>query len=157
MSTVNLTIGPRTYPVTCGDGEEAQVERLAQLISDKYNQLGKARTARESQNLVFTALLLADELSEKSKQSDPGREINVPEKLEVSGKKAELKAEIKLLRGANTALTEELEQLRGAAGQPDKLLRIPGEGDAELIKKLEMLAARAEAAADALEAGNADA
>ncbi|MEL7189534.1 MAG: cell division protein ZapA [Pseudomonadota bacterium] len=152
MSTVNITIGPRTYPVACGDGEEAHVEKLAAVIDQKYAQLGAARTARESQNLLFTALFLADELAEAKKGNIAPSEPEKP-----SGKKAELKAEIDDLRSQNEALKSELEQLRKAAStQTDLYSGDTADTDA-IAEKIEALAARAEATADALEGVGTDA
>ena len=65
MAEVTIEVGGRRYDVTCRDGEEAQLRRLAQLVDDKANQ---ARTAvggvNESRQLLLAALLLADELSD---------------------------------------------------------------------------------------------
>jgi cell division protein ZapA len=67
MSTVTLSIGPKTYTVACADGEEAHIRALGALIAEKYVQLGPARAPLEAQNLVFAALFLADELDQAKK------------------------------------------------------------------------------------------
>ncbi|MDP5102488.1 MAG: cell division protein ZapA, partial [Erythrobacter sp.] len=64
MSTVTLTIGPKSYAVACADGEEAHITALGAIIAEKYNQLGASRAPLEAQNLLFAALFLADELAE---------------------------------------------------------------------------------------------
>ncbi len=151
MSTVNIKIGPGTYPVACGDGEEAQVEKLAKIIDEKYSQLGDARAPRESQNLLFTALLLADELAEARSQDFQENQTGHKDDEKPEGKKAELKAEIKLLRAANQALNEELEDMRNDPQRKSGLF-VDDRSDAKaLAGKLEELATRAEATADALE------
>ncbi|MGX7952439.1 cell division protein ZapA [Tsuneonella sp. HG249] len=63
MSEVSLQIGGRTYRVACAPGEEAQVKRLGATIADKLAALGNP-TGPDSQNLLFAALLLADEVHE---------------------------------------------------------------------------------------------
>ena len=63
MSEVTLTIGGRRYTVACAEGEEAQIIRLGESIDEKLQQMGTL-TAPDSQNMLFAALLLADELHE---------------------------------------------------------------------------------------------
>lgn len=161
MSTVNITIGPRRYPVVCGDGEEEQVEKLAQLIRAKYDALGSARTPRESQNLLFTALLLADELTEAGINSDDQEPTDKAptaktEDVDASDREARLIEEIQSLRGAKEALEKELERAQSGVGSSAPLFNSAGQDETaiaqKLAQKLESLAARAEAAADALEA-----
>lgn len=65
MSEVKLSIGGRDYSVACADGEEAHIARLGETIDAKLQQLGSNLTARDAQNLLFAALLLADELHEQ--------------------------------------------------------------------------------------------
>ena len=67
MSEVRVTIGGREYTVACGEGEEAHVAGLAGSINDKLSQLGDNLSPSESQNLLFGALFVADELHEARK------------------------------------------------------------------------------------------
>jgi cell division protein ZapA len=46
MSTVTLTIGPKTYTIACADGEEPHIEKLGAMIADH----------RESGGVVIAAL-----------------------------------------------------------------------------------------------------
>lgn len=62
MSEVRLSIGSRTYAVTCAEGEEVHIVKLAKLIDAKLQSLGSGRSNQDSQNLLFGALLTADEL-----------------------------------------------------------------------------------------------
>jgi cell division protein ZapA len=66
MSNVTLQIGGRSYTVACAAGEEAHVASLGQLIDDKVKQVGGASLG-EVRQLLFAALLLADELHEARK------------------------------------------------------------------------------------------
>ncbi|QHL90613.1 cell division protein ZapA [Sphingomonas changnyeongensis] len=63
MADVTIEIGGRRYDVTCRDGEEDQLRRLARLVDDKAAQ---ARAAvggvTEVRQLLLASLLLADEL-----------------------------------------------------------------------------------------------
>ncbi len=64
MSNITLTIGGRDYAVACDPGEEAQVARLGAMIDAKLASMGTAASQGETRNLLFAALLLADEVSE---------------------------------------------------------------------------------------------
>ena len=65
MAEVTIEVGGRRYDVTCRDGEEDQLRRLARLVDEKAEQ---ARLAvggvNEARQLLLAALLLADELSD---------------------------------------------------------------------------------------------
>lgn len=66
MSNVDLRIGGRTYTVACAEGDEARVTALGQSIDVKIEGLGIAGQA-EGRQLLFAALMLADELDEARK------------------------------------------------------------------------------------------
>ncbi|MFN4039997.1 MAG: cell division protein ZapA, partial [Erythrobacter sp.] len=68
MSTVTLTIGPKSYSIACADGEEAHITALGAIIAEKYAQLGASRAPLEAQNMLFAALFMADELAEARRQ-----------------------------------------------------------------------------------------
>lgn len=159
MSTVTLSIGPKSYTVACADGQEAHIRALGAMISEKYAQLGSSRAPLEAQNLLFAALFLADELAEARKrpaekpeaapQTDPG--------------------ELERLREAVTRLEVELQSARQSTAAPSPTpsaashsdlfggAAASDHGNTELAEKLEALAAHAEASATALEAAAASA
>lgn len=62
MAQVNLDIGGRSFSVTCQDGEEDHLSKLAEMVSKKANEAGDPAGLTESRMLLFTSLLLADEL-----------------------------------------------------------------------------------------------
>jgi len=62
MGQVNLDIAGRSFLVTCQDGEEAHLKKLAGLVSQKAGEAGDPAGLTESRMLLFTSLLLADEL-----------------------------------------------------------------------------------------------
>ena len=64
MSNVTLTIGGRDYVVACADGEESHIIRLGRLIDAKLASMGNTGGQSENRNLLFAALLLADEVHE---------------------------------------------------------------------------------------------
>ncbi|MEL7447215.1 MAG: cell division protein ZapA [Pseudomonadota bacterium] len=163
MSQVTLHIGGISYTVACADGQEAHVARLGAMIDEKYAQLGESKAPRETQNLVFAALFLADELDEIKSTPQPGSTpapapppvAEAPDEEKPKGKKAELRAEIEELRqesqrleAERDALAKELRTLQpGAGAQVDMF------GDDVLAARLEALADRAESFAEALESG----
>ena len=62
MSNVSLQIGGRSYSVACAAGEEDHVARLGRVINEKVQSMGGGHT--EVRQLLFAALILADELHE---------------------------------------------------------------------------------------------
>jgi cell division protein ZapA len=148
MSTVTLTIGPKSYAIACADGQEAHITALGAMIAEKYAQLGSARAPLEAQNLLFAALFLADELAEAKKRL-PGGPAPVDET-------PALRAEIARLEGELAAARKAAAAPRPAAATPQADLFGGPEPSAALAdalaERLEALATQAEASAAALEA-----
>lgn len=63
MSNVTLRVGGRDYTVACASGEEQHVSALGGMIDAKIQAMGGAGHS-EARQLLFAALLLADELHE---------------------------------------------------------------------------------------------
>ena len=161
MSQVTFKIGPRSYTVNCADGEEEHITKLAGMIDEKYAQLGSARAPQETQNMLFAALFLADELAEARKIAEKSSQSVEHEKERSGGRVSELETQIDTLTKAEARSRQEVDELkaelstmREAANHQHDLF---GEGktSADIAEKLEALAARAEAAAMALEGGAA--
>ena len=145
MSTVTLTIGPKSYAIAVADGQEAHITQLGAMIADKYAQLGSARAPLEAQNLLFAALFLADELAEAKKRL-PGGPAPVDETPALRAEIARLQDELAAARKAAAAPRP----AATAAPQAD-LFGGPDLTEA-LAERLEDLAARTEDSAAALEA-----
>ncbi len=64
MSNVNLVIGGRSFAVACAEGEEDHITGLGRMIDGKLHAMGGATGQSETRMLLFSALLLADELHE---------------------------------------------------------------------------------------------
>lgn len=63
MAKVTLPIGGRTYDVQCGDGDEAHLFRLANLVDRKTARARQMTPGlTEVRQLLFAAILLADEV-----------------------------------------------------------------------------------------------
>lgn len=62
MSQMKIEIGGRSFSVTCQDGEEAHLSKLVAMVDEKASSAGDLAGLTESRMLLFTSLLLADEL-----------------------------------------------------------------------------------------------
>jgi cell division protein ZapA len=70
MAEVRLTIAAREYIVTCRDGEEGRLVELGQMVDAKVREAGgSAGGLNESRQLLFAALLLADQLHDNGGSS----------------------------------------------------------------------------------------
>jgi cell division protein ZapA len=70
MPVVTIALNGRNYDISVGAGQEARVQELAGEIRRHMDTLTK-NAAPVSENLLFalTALLLADELDQKSREA----------------------------------------------------------------------------------------
>lgn len=67
MAEVTLAIGGREYSVACRDGGEEHLRSLAKRVDAKVEEArGAVGTASEVRQLLFAALLLADDLAEST-------------------------------------------------------------------------------------------
>ncbi len=68
MSEVTLQVGGRPYKVSVADGQENNLRGLAAMVDAKLAGMGKNVSSNEAKNLLFAAILLADELDEAKKK-----------------------------------------------------------------------------------------
>ena len=67
---IDLNIAGRTYQVACREGEEENLRSAARLVDGKSREaLAGLGTLSESRQFLFAALLLADQLIDKSPDS----------------------------------------------------------------------------------------
>ena len=72
MAEVELTIAGRPYKVACRNGEEETLRQAGALVDAKSREaLAGLGTLSESRQLLFAALLLADQIVD-------GREVDLP-------------------------------------------------------------------------------
>lgn len=72
MAEVELTIAGRPYKVACRNGEEETLRKAGALVDAKSREaLAGLGTLSESRQLLFAALLLADQIVD-------GRDFEVP-------------------------------------------------------------------------------
>lgn len=151
MSEVTLTIGGRKHTVACAAGEEAHITKLGESIDAKLQQMGTL-TAPDSQNMLFAALLLADDLHELKSAVSGSSETQ--ESLTRDREKAHDDAktangQLDALRTERDNLAEQLAELqKKQADQPAKTSLV---ADPDLAPALERFADLLENCADKLE------
>jgi len=65
MAEVKIMVGGRQYAVHCRDGEEGRLHQLADMMSDRVNQVKTGSPGlTEVRQLLFAGLLLADTISD---------------------------------------------------------------------------------------------
>jgi cell division protein ZapA len=63
MGQATITINGRTYRLKCGDGEEARLLALSDIVRQRVDSLaGEFSAAGDDRLLLMAALMLADEL-----------------------------------------------------------------------------------------------
>ena len=71
MGEVAVTIGGRRYPVSCDDGQEEHVAKLAAYVDRRAQELGESvGRVSEARLLVMACLVVADELADAYDQLD---------------------------------------------------------------------------------------
>ena len=76
MAEVELTIAGRSYRVACRNGEEENLRAAGVLVDAKSREaISGLGTLSESRQLLFAALLLADQIVD-------GREVELPKALD---------------------------------------------------------------------------
>jgi len=141
---VSFAVGGRKYTVACAPGEEAKVASLGALIDGKLDQLGGNLAPQEAQNLLFAALLLADELQEARSQADS--QAASREDLKAQLAEAQQRAETAI--ADKDRMAEELEKARKSAIGSSPT---PAAADPDLAPALERFAGMLEECADKLE------
>lgn len=142
MSEVSLSIGGRNYRVACAAGEEAHVARLGEAIDAKLQSMAQL-SPQESQNLLFGALLLADELHDMRNAQTAAQD----EAAQAREANDALRAEVERLRrqaneaAAHQAMLEdlraELDELREAEAGLRRELDAAGAAESEMRAQLE--------------------
>ncbi|MEP2102229.1 MAG: cell division protein ZapA [Parasphingorhabdus sp.] len=80
MAQVKLEIGGRSFMVTCQDGEEEHLGKLGAMVDAKAGEAGDPAGLTESRMLLFTSLLLADELhgTKNMERNEPAPQPAIP-------------------------------------------------------------------------------
>lgn len=71
MGRISVAINGRNYQVSCDDGQEAHVGKLAEYVGQQVSELvGEIGQVGETRLLLMASLLVADELSEAKARLD---------------------------------------------------------------------------------------
>ncbi len=77
MGEVTLSINGRNYNISCDDGQERRVRDLAAYVDQRMREMARAGAApNDSQLLVLTTILLADEIFELRDQQGAGTPVS---------------------------------------------------------------------------------
>jgi cell division protein ZapA len=77
MGQVSVPVNGRSYAITCEDGQETRIRRLAQYVDAKVAEfVGSVGQAGEARLLLLAALVIADELSDANDALELERERN---------------------------------------------------------------------------------
>jgi len=122
MSEVTFSVGGRNYTVACAAGEEERVASLGADVDAKLQQLGGNLAPQEAQNLLFAALLLADEARETKQSQETDLAANAgalqaaaqarKQQSELTSKIAGLEQQLGSLQAAQQNLSEEAGTVR---------------------------------------------
>ena len=112
MSEVSLTIGGKSYRVACADGQEQQLSHLATMVDKKFTQMQNNLASSEAQNLLFAAILLADELNEITTALDRPVHEKENDLSVLEGKLDEAQQLQSILKEENNRLSSENENLK---------------------------------------------
>ena len=166
MSEVALPIGGRTYRVACAAGEEERVARLGAAVSDKLAAMGNL-SGHEAQNLLFAALLLADEVHEgRDTVAKAGDEIAAARREADSAANegarlrdtiAELESELSGLQGAEQGAAADLAAAQGRLAEFSERIAEQRAAEQDLLAQIGQLRREREETAGpgpALEGGN---
>jgi cell division protein ZapA len=65
MASIDIEVAGRRYTVACRDGEEAHLHSVATMVDQRARDAAQALgTLTESRQLLFAALLMADDIKE---------------------------------------------------------------------------------------------
>ncbi len=148
MNTLHLTIGGRSFALAVEPGDEEHVRHLGTQIDAKFQQLAP----RYSQNLLFAALQLADDLHQSqtgSSSPSPAADASRSETATPTSA-AQLAEATEPLRARIAELEQELAAV-AAAEQQSVLDAAVTAADPELARSLEHFAELLEKCADKLE------
>ena len=74
MGQVSVPVNGRSYEITCDDGQEIRIRRLAQYVDAKVAEfVGRVGQVGEARLLLLAALVIADELADVNDALDRDR------------------------------------------------------------------------------------
>ena len=96
MSDVKIEINRRSYQIACEDGQEDHLQRLAEFLKKRLQDLiSTVGQVGQDRLLVMVGLLIADELSDAFVEIDSARANPDPDTVKLLQDEAEEKAAAK--------------------------------------------------------------
>ena len=78
MGQVTVPVNGRSFTITCDDGEEPRIRRLAQYVDAKVAEfVARVGQVGEARLLLLAALVIADELSDANDALKANRRSNL--------------------------------------------------------------------------------
>lgn len=155
MSEVTVTIGRRNYTVACTDGQEEHVRAMGAEVDERLRRLGNNQSTNDAKNILFAAIILADELFEL-RRADPAPPT--PQARAAGVELSQAQAKLAALEEELTDAREEQERLRQHLANVNERLAKTSDtkertalSDEDLPIQLEALANALEKAANVLE------
>jgi len=150
VSQASFSIGGRQYTVACAEGEEGHVARLGAAVDAKIAELGDNRAPQEAQNLLFAALLIAEDLHQlkNSATADAGEADRLREELDEMRQAAAKQVE---------AIRADLDKLRSELDDAEQVEAELRSGLSGLVEERDALQEETEELRAALAEGNTQA
>lgn len=76
MATVTLQLGGRSWPVAARDGEEARIEQLGRMLTERWDMASRAGGGNPERSLLLLSLMLADALEEAESRPPAGAAVS---------------------------------------------------------------------------------
>lgn len=76
MADVRLAVAGRVYDVSCADGDEPHLQKLAEIVDEKAQQARLVvGDVNEIRQLLFAAIFMADELQNAQSAAKPSAAV----------------------------------------------------------------------------------
>jgi cell division protein ZapA len=128
MPKIDVILGGRTYPVVCGEGEQAHVLELAGAFDGILRRVSQgAQGATDAQLLVLAALMMTDKVYEMESETD------------------NLRGDVRALEAQLAEMRQEMDALRSGAVSPEEQAEVTAAVE-HLTRRVEVIAARVRSA-----------
>lgn len=128
MPKVDISLAGRTYPVVCGEGEQAHVQELAAGFDTILRRVSQgAQGATDAQLLVLAGLTMADKV------------------YELEGETENLRGDVRALEAQLAEMRGQMDALRAGTVSPEEEEEVTAAVE-HLTRRVEAIAARVRSA-----------
>ena len=115
MNSLEINIFGKPYRVSCDEGEERHLKELAVYLDRKVRSMAPPQGGSDTHILVITALTLADELNEVSREAQEFKDelLALKHKIQNYGENSLSPADLLNIANHIEILTAELDKLSG--------------------------------------------